>query len=99
MKLTRYAEDVPRILPGVSVKPYVKLTSVGSDVGAYTGYLYRQGFTLYWISIQYWTVIQQCLHSKLYTGSSQAVDNILAGVYTCPQVKSYIRLRNVNNYD
>jgi hypothetical protein len=39
------------------------------------------------------------LTKKLYTGYTQAVDKILAGVYSYTQAKSYIRVRIVDNYE
>ncbi len=36
---------------------------------------------------------------ELFTGYSHGVDKILLGVYSYQQVKSYIRVRIVDNYD
>ncbi len=38
------------------------------------------------------------LTKKLYTGYTQSVDKVLAGVYSYAQVKSYIRVRIVDKY-
>ena len=36
---------------------------------------------------------------ELYTSYTQAVDNVLVGVYSYTQAKSYIRVEIVDNYD
>ena len=53
---------------------------------------YSRGYTVLYLSN---TIV---IH-RLYTGCQRSVDKVLVGVYSYAQVKSYIRVRIVDNYD